>query len=87
MSGLCELHGLNRTSANNTQVGSDKLKQDKIIEAADISTHTTDDTVSFMVQPTDAHSRLMPDDQSQPASEDLARKWLDRLAQRCWLVS
>ena len=40
------------------------------------------------MQPTDAHSRrLVPSDQSQPASEGLARKRLDRFTQRCWLVS
>ena len=49
-------------------------KQDKIIDGADNSTHTTDDAVSFTVQPTDAHStRLGPDDQSQAESESLAR--------------
>ena len=70
------------------RVSSDKLKQDKIIEGADISTYTTDDAVSFRLQPTDARSRrLVPDDQSEPASEGLVRKRWDRLAQRCWLVS
>ena len=47
---------------------SDKLKKDATIEGADISTHATDDAVSFRVQP--AHSiRLVPDDQRQPASD------------------
>ena len=87
VSGLRVLRGLNRTSTTFVRANSDKLKQD-IIEGADISTHTTNDAVSFRVQPTDAQSRrLVPDDQSQPASEGLARKRLDRLAQRCWLVS
>ena len=72
--GLRMLHGLNRTSTTNVRVSSDKLKQDQTIEGADISTHTTDDAVSFRLRPTDAHSRrLVPDDQSQPASEGLAR--------------
>ena len=56
------LHGLNRTSAKNVRVSSDKVKQDKIVEGADISTHTTDDAVSFRVQPTGAHSRRMVPD-------------------------
>ena len=36
--GLRVLHGLNRTSARHVRVSSDNLKQDKIIEGADIST-------------------------------------------------
>ena len=69
-----------RASAN-------KLKQDETIEEADISTRATGIAVCFKVPPTDAHSRrLVPDDQSQPASEGLARKRRDSLAQRCWLV-
>ena len=90
VSELRMLHGLNRTSGKNVRVSLDKLKHDKIIEWADISKHTTDDAVSFRVQPTDAHSRrLVPRDQSQPASESLARKGLDRLARCCccWLIS
>ena len=89
MTGLRILHGLNRTSAKNVRVCSDnKLKQHKIIEGVDISTHTTDGSVSFRVLPTDVHKRrLVPDDQSQPASEGLDGKRLDRFAQRCWLVS
>ena len=61
--GLRMLHGHNRTSAKNVRVSSDK--QEKIVKGTYISTHTTDDTVSFRVQPTDAHSRrLVPDDKT-----------------------
>ena len=88
VSGLRVLHGLNRTPAKNVLVNSDKLVQDKIIEGTDISAQTVDDAVSFRVQPTDAHSRrLVLDDQSQPASEGLARTMFDRPAQRCCVVS
>ena len=51
------LHDFNRTSAKNVRVRSDKLKHDKIVEWADISAHTTEDTVSFRAQPSDAYSR------------------------------
>ena len=82
------LHGLNRTSAKIVRVSSDMLEQDEIIDGIDNSTYTTDDAVSFRVQPTDAHSRrLVPDDRSQPASGSLARKRSDRVARRCWLTS
>ena len=37
----------------------DELKQDKIIEGADISAHTTTYAVSFRVPPTDAHSKRL----------------------------
>ena len=52
-----------------------ELKQDQSIERAGISSHTTDNLVSFRVQPTDdAHSRrLVPDDQSQRTFKGLAR--------------
>ena len=43
------LHGLHHTSAKKVRVSSDKLKQDKIIDDADNSTHTTDDAVFFKV--------------------------------------
>ena len=46
VSGLRMLHGPNRTSAKNVRGGSDKLKQDKIIKGADMSTHTTDDATT-----------------------------------------
>lgn len=83
MSGSCMLDGLNRALAKNLRESSDKLKQDRSIEGADISTHRTDDADSFRVQPTDAYAkRLVPDDRSQPAFESLARIRLDRLAQR-----
>ena len=82
------LHGLNRTSAKIVRVSSDMLEQDEIIDGIDNSTYTTDDAVSFRVQPTDAHSRrLVPGDQSQRASAGLAPNRLDTLVQRCWLVS
>ena len=59
------------------RLSSDKLEQVKIIKGAHVSTRTTDDAVSFSVRPADAHSRrLVPGDQSQPASEGLARKKL-----------
>ena len=68
VSGLRMLNGLNRNSAKNVRVSSPKLKQDKIIERADISIHAQQSrAISFMVQPADAHSRRwVPDDQSQP---------------------
>ena len=56
VSGLGMLHGFNRTSAKHVRVSSDKLKQDTIIEGADVSTQTTDDAVPFRVPLTDAHS-------------------------------
>ena len=63
MSGFRTLKNLNRTSAKNVRVSSDKLKEDESNNGADISTHTTDDVVSFRVQSTDVHSgRLVPDD-------------------------
>ena len=86
VSGFRMLHGLYRASATDVRVRSDKLKHGKIIEGANNSTHTADNAVSFRVQRTDAHSRrLVPDGQSQPGSQGLGRKMLDRLAQRCWL--
>ena len=56
VSGLRMLHCLNRAFGKKVRVSSDKFKQDNVIEGADISTHTTDDAVSFRVQPADAHS-------------------------------
>lgn len=50
-------------------------------DGVDISTHTTDDAVSFRLQLTyskHSASLLMPDDQTQPAAEGLSRKTVRR---------
>ena len=49
VSGLRMLDGPNRASAKTVRESSDMLKQDHSIERADISTHTTDNAVSFRV--------------------------------------
>ena len=52
-----------------TRISSNRTKASK----GQLSTHTTDNAVSFRVLPTDAHSRRSgPDNQSQPASGLLA---------------
>ena len=73
-SGCRMLDGPNRASAKNVRESSDKVKQDQGIERADTSTHTTETPFLLGCKPTDVHSRrLVPDDQSQPASKGLAR--------------
>ena len=74
VSGLRMLHGLNRTSTKNARVRSVKLKQDKIIEWADISTHNRRRRFLQGAAYWCAFNDLRPDDQSQPVSEGLARK-------------
>ena len=84
VSGFRTIHGLNRTSAKNVRVSSDKLKQDKIIEGADISVHTTDDAVSCRVQRADAYSRRSVIKASPRPRAWLGNGWTGSLSAAGW---